>query len=470
MKHPWWPGSKGGQDEREETVRRPVVAGAFYPSEPDRLTAMIDSLLAGAGDAHLPGVVGLIAPHAGYEYSGTVAARAYRLLRGRKPDRVVVIAPSHFENFPFASVYGGDFYSTPLGPIPIDRAFADALGDSHPAVRTSSLGHSSKEAERGEHSLEVQLPFLQRVLGEFRLVAIVMGDSKYEVCRGLGKSLARLIGDSDTVLVASSDLSHYHPYSEAVELDRATLDTIEAWNFLSLPRHEACGAGPIAAMMMAADRLSARRARLVCYRNSGDTAGDRHRVVGYGAVACLRGEDPFELGEAEQVRLRAIARCAVEDAVLNRPSTVEASPPGPLHMLRGAFVTLTHEGELRGCVGHTVADRPLDASVQDSARMAACEDRRFTPMQAWELPGLEYEISVLSPMHLVGRIEELTIGQHGVLIKQGDHVGVLLPRVAVDHRLDREELLTAACRKAGLTGDAWQDPRTDVYSFTAQVF
>ncbi|MFN0169078.1 MAG: AmmeMemoRadiSam system protein B [Bryobacteraceae bacterium] len=469
MKHAWWPGSRGGHDGRDDPIRRPAVAGAFYPAEPDRLKSMVDSLLAEAGEAVLPDLVGLIAPHAGYEYSGAVAAHAYRLLRDRKPDRVVVIAPSHFENFPFASVYGGDFYSTPLGLVPIDRAFADALSDAHPLVRRSSLGHES-EQERGEHSLEVQLPFLQRVLGEFQLVPVVMGDSKYDVCRALGMSLARLIDGSDTVLVASSDLSHYHPYSEAVELDRGTLDTIEAWNFLSLPRHEACGAGPIAAMMMAADRLNTRRARLVCYRNSGDATGDRLRVVGYGALACLRGEEPFELGEPERVQLRAIARCAVEDAVLKRTSVGEAASSGPLHTLRGAFVTLTHGGELRGCVGHTVADRPLDASVRESARMAACEDRRFPPMQAWELPGLEYEISVLSPMHLVGRIEEVEIGQHGVLVKQSEHVGVLLPRVALDHRFDRQELLSAACRKAGLAGDAWRDSKTDIYSFTAQVF
>src|SRR5664279_1506707 len=272
-------------------VRQAGVAGAFYPANPDELKSMVDGFLARAqvpstGDP----LIALIAPHAGYPYSGGVAAFSYAALKGRKFQRVVIIAPSHYDGFPFSAVYDGDSYVTPLGKTPVDKAFAAKLASQSNLIRLSSRGHE-RTGEQSEHSLEVQLPFLQRTLGAFQLVPIIMGDQSYEASRALGVALAKLIGNSDTLIVASSDLSHYHPYDEASTIDHNTLRAIEEWDYYDLSRNlqsrvwEACGGGPIVAAMMAAERLGANRAELLKYANSGDVTGDRSRVVGYSAFA-----------------------------------------------------------------------------------------------------------------------------------------------------------------------------------------
>jgi AmmeMemoRadiSam system protein B len=268
-----------------EKVRQPAVAGAFYPADAGELQRTVDDLLARAGPSpvHDP-VFALIAPHAGYPYSGAIAARAYALLKGRKPDRVVVIAPSHVEAFPFTSIYDGDAYATPLGTIPVDRAFAAKLAAAESSMKLSPRGHAPVR-DRGEHAIEVQLPFLQRTLGEFKLVPIVMGDQSYAACRALGVALAKLARGSDTLIVASSDLSHFHSYDDALKLDRKTLAAIQEWDYLSMSRNfetrvwEACGGGPIVAAMIATERLGASKAALLGYANTGDVTQERGRVV-----------------------------------------------------------------------------------------------------------------------------------------------------------------------------------------------
>jgi AmmeMemoRadiSam system protein B len=283
--------------EVKPTVRQPAVAGQFYPADPDELRRMLDEFVAQATVPNLSGqIVALIAPHAGYIYSGKVAAHSYALLKGQKFERVVVIAPSHFEAFPFNSVYNGDAYATPLGNVEVDKEFAAKLAKMSPLIQLSSRGHTPTQ-QQGEHALEVQLPFLQRMLGEFKLVPIVMGDQDYSLCRALGLALAKALSAekpeerAETLILVSSDLSHYHPYDEAVTIDHHTLAAIEEWDYLSLWRNfmtrtwEACGGGPIVAGMIAAERLGATHAQILKYANSGDTAGPRDQVVGYGAWA-----------------------------------------------------------------------------------------------------------------------------------------------------------------------------------------
>jgi len=461
-------------------TRPPEVAGAFYPDDPAELTRMIDGWLAKAAP---PGeqVVGLVVPHAGYVYSGAVAAEAYAWLKGKKVDRVVVISPSHVDRFPFAAVYDGLAYSTPLGKIPVDAAFAAALAKSSRLIQISGRGHDGTGA-RAEHALEVQLPFLQRVLGEFKLVPIVMGEQSYEICRALGLALAASIKDSSTIIVASSDLSHYHPYDQAVKLDRRTLRAIEEWDYLSFLRNteagvwEACGAGPIAATMIACERLGARQARLVKYANSGDTSGDRSRVVGYGAMVFIKGgradsrSSELKLSPAEQAELFRIARASVEAAVRRSKNVPEpATMYENLMQERGAFVTLREHGQLRGCIGYPGPFKPLVVAVRDVAAYAATRDDRFHPVAPEELPLLEYEISVLSPLRRTLDVNEIEIGKHGLLILRGNHEGLLLPQVPVEQGWDRKTFLEQACAKAGLPADAWKSSDTDIFSFTALV-
>jgi len=476
-------------------VRPPAVAGAFYPADPKELGQMLDEFLAKASvpQVHDP-LVALISPHAGYPFSGQVAAHSYALLKGKKYTRVVVIAPSHYEAFPFASVYDGDAYSTPLGTIPVDKAFGAKLASQSPMIKVSGRGHGEVQG-RGEHALEVELPFLQRVLGQFNLVPIVMGDQSYEASRALGVGLSKLLGGrkegspsiSDTLIVISSDLSHYHPYEEAVKIDSQTLKAIQDWDYLSLSRNfeqriwEACGGAPIVAGLIAAERLGANRALLLKYANSGDVTGDKSRVVGYSAFALIVERPAHERKAAEitlsphdRADLLDIAKRSVETAVKQHklydlPGGGAAGPES-FRQARGAFVTLKEHGELRGCIGYITPVKSLVETVRDVAAFAAVEDRRFQPVSQGELGLLEYEISVLSPLRRVTDVKQIKVGRDGLLIKKGGSEGVLLPQVPTEQRWDRATFLQQVCLKAGLPPSAWQDDDSDLFMFSALVF
>jgi len=477
------PSGNDGFANETLTVRQPAVAGQFYPGPPEELRQMVDEFVAEAAVPQLPGeVVAVVAPHAGYIYSGEVAAHSYALLKGRKFDRVVVIAPSHFEAFEFNSVYSGDAYATPLGNVPVDKEFASRLAKAHPLIQLSTRGHAPTE-QQGEHALEVQLPFLQEVLGQFKLVPIVMGDQNYETERALGVALAKMVKGTNTLIVASSDLSHYHSYDEASKMDHKTLKAIEEWDYLSLSQNfslrvwEACGGGPIVATMIAAERLGAKQAKILAYANTGDVTGDHSRVVGYGAVALLKSEkrsaeaEPFSLGQKEKDALIALAKKSVETAVQERklyePSSSDFST---LQQERGVFVTLMEKGNLRGCIGLIAAEKPLYLGVRDAATSAALEDPRFSPVTAAELPALEYEISVLTPFHRVYDVKDVRVGRDGLLMIQGRSRGLLLPQVPTEFGWDRKTFLEQTCLKAGLPEHAWQDEATDIFAFSALVF
>lgn len=465
-------------------VRPAAVAGSFYPAGSRELENMTERMLNAASIPKLDGHVwALISPHAGYPYSGPVAAHAYAAIRGRSYQRVVVIAPSHFEGFGFTAIYNGDAYETPLGAVAIDREFAAKLAKSGDgSLKLSDRGHL-KRGEQGEHALEVQLPFLQRALGNFRLVAVVMGDHSYEASRALGVALAKLIQSPDTLIVASSDLSHYHPYDEAVQLDRKPLQALQDWDYFSMSRNfaarswEACGGGPIVAAMIAAERLGATHAVLLRYANSGDTAGDRSRVVGYGAAALVQSTSSagaaadYSLVSADRQELLALARRSVESAVRDQKLyDVPAPRSDALLQDRGAFVTLKRHGDLRGCIGYTTATKSLHLTVRDVAALAAIRDPRFPPVTSEELGQLEYEVSVLSPLRRVRDINQIEVGRHGLLVKNRDYEGILLPQVPVEQQWNRKMFLEQVCRKAGLPGSCWKDPDTDLFSFTALVF
>ena len=473
--------SSSGNDQ--PAVRQPAVAGQFYPASPEELRHMIDGFLAQATVPAIEGdVVALVAPHAGYIYSGKVAAHSYALLKGRKIGRVVVVAPSHFEGFAFNSVYSGDAYATPLGNVAVDKEFAAKLAKLSPLIKLSTRGHIPTQ-QQGEHALEVELPFLQSVLGEFKLVPIVMGDQNYETERALGVALAKMIRGTDTLIVASSDLSHYHTYDEASQMDHKTLKAIEQWDYLSLSENlerrvwEACGGGPIVATMIAAERLGAKKAQILKYANSGDETGDHSRVVGYGAVALIKSEKrvaeegSFSLGQKEKDALLALARKSVETAVTEQKLYEPPVSEFPtLLQERGAFVTLKEKGELRGCIGLITPEKPLYLAVRYAAISAALRDPRFPPVSASELSQLEYEVSVLTPFHRVLDVKDIRVGRDGLLMIQGNYEGILLPQVPTEEGWDRKMFLEGLCQKAGLPNGAWQDEATDIFAFSAIVF
>jgi len=477
----------------QQKVRQAAVAGSFYPADPKVLSATIDDLLAKVtGPQITDPIIAAVAPHAGYEYSGPVAAYIYAQLKGHKYTRVVVIAPSHHEAFDFTSVYEGDAYATPLGNVPVDKAFAEKLVKMSPSIKFSSQGHDPTSAG-GEHALEVQLPWLQKVLGNFELVPIIMGDQSYENSRALGVALAKLIKSEgkpgDTLVLASSDLSHYHPYDEAVTIDHKTLNALQAWDYCSMSRNfqwrgpgqpgiwEACGGAPIVAAMIYAERMGANQAKVLKYANSGDITGDHSRVVGYSADVFVKADSgkaaeiPFSLSEPEKAELLALARKSVEYVIQQRFAyEPPASTSATLNQERGAFTTLKISGELRGCIGYTSAVKPLYITVRDTATLAALRDPRFQPVSASELPSLEYEISVLSPLRRVTDVQQIKVGQHGLLMKNGDSEGLLLPQVPVEQKWDRHTFLEQTCHKAGMSPTCWMDEDTDIFSFTAVVF
>lgn len=469
-----------------EKVRESVIAGSWYPGSPEKLTREIRGYLEQAQPQPITGrLLGLIAPHAGYLYSGGVAAHSYALLAAHPFDRVLIVAPSHRAHFPGASIYHLGGYRTPLGLVPLDRDLIDGLFKADAGLTFRPQAHAQ------EHSLEIQLPFLQVVLGAFKLTPIVMGDQSLEYCRTLAAAIARGCRDQRVLLVASSDLSHYHSDREARRLDRQVLECVDAFDPRRLAEKldqgncEACGAGPVITVMLAARELGANRARVLHYANSGDTTGDRSGVVGYMAAALYQetaaesrdqshpgprvGVD-LGLAEAEKAALRQLARDTIR-ARLDRT----APPPldrltGKLQEPRGAFVTLRRRGELRGCIGSLVGRGPLAETVRDMALQAAFSDPRFAPLTADELADLDLEISVLTPMERIERAEQIQIGTHGLYLKKGHRSGLLLPQVATENDWDRDQFLRWTCRKAGLAEDAWTDPDTEIHVFSADIF
>jgi len=278
-----------------DAVRQPTVAGKFYPAELKDLRRQIKTLLRqtplpAARNAQL---LALIAPHAGYRYSGGVAAYAFKLLPASKTATVVVIAPSHFERFPFISVFTGKSYRTPLGEVPVATALAERLLASDAAFAALWHGHRDT-SRRTEHALEVQLPFLQTVLPRCAIVPVIMGQQDWETCAVLGQQLAKLAEQASFVMLASSDLSHFHAQPEALQLDHSFIELLSGRNpralYEAVEQHacEACGAGPVIATMIAAQQLHADAVEVLSYGTSGEVSGDFSRVVGYLAASFTR--------------------------------------------------------------------------------------------------------------------------------------------------------------------------------------
>lgn len=473
---------------KSQEVRRSAWAGQFYPASPTELARNIAEMFGRAPKPDVPGeILGLVAPHAGYVYSGQVAANTFKLLEGHHYETVVVVAPSHTKYFAGVSVYNGGGYETPLGEMPTDVTMVKRIGRAAPGIiYLSNMGHTG--GDRPEHALEVQLPFLQVVLGSFKLVAVVMGDQ--EQWRALGDGLAGAAAGRKVLYVASSDLSHYYTAEQANKLDseiRAaveTFDTARLRAVIESGKGEACGAGPILACMHAARRMGADSAMITGYAHSGKVSGDYAEVVGYLGAAFLRREpakdvptytldtsdDEEGLTEAEKEELRALARQAVAAAVYNTapPETSRASRT--LRRRQGAFVTLKLQGELRGCIGSVEGHAPLVETVVRMAFAAAVRDSRFEPVAVAELAELDIEVSVLGPLEPCEDPDSIDIGRHGLVITKARRTGVLLPQVAAENGWDRTTFLNQVCLKAGLPPEAWRDSASSLFVFTAEVF
>ncbi len=471
-----------------EDIRHAAVAGSWYSDDPDLLRAELEGYMEHAEDFDLGPITGLVSPHAGYTYSGPVAAYAYKPLQGRHYDVVIVIAPSHIEAFTFAAIYGRGGYLTPFGVVPVDTELAKAIASQSELIQISDRGHRQDHLSRQEHSLEIQLPFLQIVLGDFKLVPIVMGDQSPQIVHELADAIAAAAKDKNVLLVASSDLSHFHPYDEANRLDSAIWDAVENYdsetllNDLVERKVEACGGGPICVVMEACKKLGADQSKVLRHANSGDVPhGDKGQVVGYMAAAFYK-ENNEEIkpklsrGDAQPLSLEDkrtlmhIASTTIDRVVRGGKAPDFEVTSEDLLENRGAFVTIHKQGQLRGCIGYIIGVKPLWETVREVAESAALRDPRFPSVSPAELDNLDLEISALSVPRIIHDVAEIQVGVHGIIMRRGYSQGLLLPQVATEYGWDRETFLEHTCMKAGLPTDAWKDSDTEIQIFSAEVF
>jgi MEMO1 family protein len=477
--------SKGEKETAMKEMREPALAGSWYPGDPGILSRDVKRYLENAKKEKVEGeIVALVSPHAGYMYSGQVAAYAYKLVEGMTFDSVVVVGPSHRFPFKGASLWDRGGFRTPLGVVPVDAELSKKLMEKRKEIRFIPEAHSQ------ENSLELQIPFLQTVLKSFKLVPIVMEpDWSWETCQYLASAIAETVRGKKVLLVASTDLSHYYSYNIAVELDRIVLNHIERFDIEGLNRDlksnraEACGGGPVITIMLAAKMLGANQGKVLKYLNSGDVTGDRSRVVGYAAGVFYKtvgGKEKMKeekkvgvdlgLNEEEKKTLHQIAKTVIENKAKGKPVPDFKIESLILKENRGAFVTIHKRGQLRGCIGYIEGHGPLHKTIEEMAEAAAFRDPRFTPVKEKELPELEFEISVLTPLKRIKDVNEIQVGKHGIYIKKGWSSGLLLPQVATEYGWDRLAFLEHTCQKAGLPPHAWKEKDTEIYIFSADIF
>ncbi len=407
-----------------EHIRPAAVAGSFYPANADELRDVVTGML-NVGEADTGDPKAIIAPHAGYIYSGSTAAIAYASLRRirQRIKRVILLGPAHRVYVKGMALPTASAFATPLGNIAIDRQAVDLLKHL-PQICLFDDAHAQ------EHSLEVQLPFLQLSLDHFTLLPLVVGDVTAEQ---VAEVLDLLWGGDETLIVISSDLSHFHDYANAQCLDAATAEAIEKLQFEQITPERACGCRPMNGLLYTARKRGMQIKRLgLC--NSGDTAGGHDRVVGYGAWSLLEKQ---MLDETQKQQLIGIARQSIEQGFnTHQPMAVNVNEyQGGLGEKRASFVTLKINDQLRGCIGTTEAIHPLVAGVAESAFNAAFRDPRFRPLGVDEYQNTDLSISVLSPQQAIvfnsetELLDQLAPGKHGLTIQKGRHKATFLPAV-----------------------------------------
>jgi len=466
-----------------ETIRQPVWAGLFYQADPAALAQTIDRITRKANktrihiprDKHLRAIV---MPHAGYIYSAWTAAHAAQVLKADRYTKVILLGPDHRLGFNNAAICDVDAYATPLGKINLHADIAKLR-------QYPDLFQMLSVSQDKEHSLEVILPFLQSYLDTFKLVPVMIG-------RGDTLRIANVLDaiiDSQTLLVVSSDFSHFLPYAEAVARDRETIDEIINLRPEKLVRtdNRACGKNPLIILTDIA-RRHAWQPLLLHYSNSGDTAGDPSRVVGYAAIAYF-GDPPMkysktavpQFSNAQGQALVKLARHTIMKKLRVQPpetatqNLIQSLKKDCFKLHNGTFVTLTINGQLRGCIGNLTTTEDVLQGVKQNAANAAFHDPRFTPLSIDELERIAIEISILTqPQPVAFRdgqdlIQKLRAHVDGVIIRKGPARATFLPQVW--EQLPRpEDFLGHLCMKAGLPSDAWENSELEVLTYQVQYF
>ena len=477
-------------------TRRYLTSGSWYPADAAQLRSQLEGYFAAARTTPAPGKIrALISPHAGYQYSGKCAAAAYRLLAGADIERVVLLGPSHHASFYGARTSAFDYFSTPLGSIPVDRT-AIRPWSGEPLIKTDDA------AMQDEHSLENQLPFLQYALKgkAVRLVPVLIGGLQEADVPRLAKAIRRVV-DERTLVVASTDLTHYGaafgylPFERDIEknlaaLDRGFLEAVETlddsaiWQYWQKTGITVCGVLPVAVLAAMFENQGC-RATLLDYYKSGDASRDYSLSVSYAALAVTAPEPAFGAGNvhaatasglsaAEKKTLLAIARDTVEAHVRSgkRPEIDEKkyALSANLKKTLGVFVTLRERGDLRGCIGYIVGVKELYLATGDNAVAAASEDPRFTPVQPGELGKIEIEVSTLTPLQKIADYRRIRLKTDGVVIRKGGYQAVFLPQVAEETGWNLDQFLSQLCLKAGLGAGDYRQPGMEFFVFQAEYF
>ncbi|MCX6076214.1 MAG: AmmeMemoRadiSam system protein B [Campylobacterales bacterium] len=458
--------------------RPAAVAGSFYSSNKEELSTSIKTALQNSKSFPKENINALIVPHAGYIFSGDIAAEAYATLH-RKYENIFIIGSSHSMNFNAASIYSAGNYATPLGEIKVNQTIVSEL------IKDSKYFSFNPEAHKKEHTIEVQLPFLQTIYGDaLGIVPIVIATSNLETIQEIAKRLKPYFNEKNLFII-SSDLSHYPSYSDANAIDKQTIDSIKSGSpkefVKTLAKNEdlniaqlqtsACGWSSILTLLYLTQNAHYKY-ELLKYKNSGDTSfGDKKRVVGYSALRIFKQNSDFFLNDKEKKELREIARLSLYEATINnnKISIDESRISSKLKEPLGAFVTLYKNGKLRGCIGTFEADEPLYKVVMKMAVASAKFDNRFQEVIPDELKDIEIEISVLTPRKRINFLDEIVLGRHGIYIKKGSKNGTFLPQVASQMNWNVEEFVgNCAKEKAKIGFDGYKD--AEIYTFEAIVF
>ncbi len=478
-------------DRGSGPARAPQFAGQFYPADSTKLSKAIAAFLNDAKPAKSDHPLAIIVPHAGYIFSGQIAADGYNQVKGNRYDLVVILGTNHTTaGFTGISVYPKGSFDTPIGSAAVDDSAAAELMKSDRDVTANPAVH-----ER-EHSIEVQIPFVKYLFPHAKIIPVVVGEPDADMCVRFGRALAGILKDKRSLIVASSDLSHYPRFDDALSIDHATLTAIESMDIDRIESYMsgqlrkntpqlstcACGEAPIMAAIAAAKELGANYASTISYTNSGySPVGRADQVVGYGAVVIGRGKlstavsidttevDPFyKLTSSDKEALLSYARRTIEQILTTETVPLPRNLGACLKVRRGAFVTLKKNGELRGCIGSMSGDRPLGTVVGAMALQAAFNDTRFDPLGEQELPRVEIEISALTPFTEVKSADEVVLGRDGVVVRKGNRQAVFLPQVATETGWSKEVFLDQLCYKAGLEKGDWKTAQ--LFTFQADVF
>jgi len=458
------------------SVKQPEFAGQFYPSPEEKLSGMIDNFLANITLNPVSGeIFMLISPHAGYGFSGQTAAFGYKLIKDKPYKTVIIIGTTHHKVFSGAALYGQGSFVTSLGKINVDEEFVKSILGKDPEVFLDTSAFSN------EHSVEVQLPFLQKALTGFRIVPVVIGDCSLVTCKKIASLFKEAIGArKDVLLVVSTDLYHGYDYKEADQVDMLTLELIKKMDYEGLyyslrdAKAQACGGYAAVIALNIAKEMGYDKVEVLNQTNSAAVTGQSDNgqwTVGYASIVVYNPKGENMLNNQQRNKLLEIARASINTYLQVGKKMELSETDQALKQEMGAFVTLSKHGELRGCIGNLSASQPLYLAVRDMAVEAAVDDPRFPALTLSELKDVEIEISALSPLKRVDSTDKIELGKHGVLVRKGHQSGVFLPQVATETGWSKEEFLNNLCaHKAGISANAWKDKDTELYIFTADIF